>query len=223
MMKEHLAIFPLLTASALLSGCAVDGVALAGQSGARDEQVGRAEQRLNQTCAYFESGQWIDFDCFGSGGDWDPPGIPEGEPPGGEEGGFGTGGEEEGVPTSLDAGIVFSSNGPVPGKHCTQIIEPSDIGGGWGDNYICSTDYIGFRWSHDNAIPGMRCYRINEPAEPWTTRWNDNYLCVPNEARLILYWSSGGSFANAAIRSVRFHEPQDPHGWYDNYLGYYRY
>lgn len=223
MMKTSPAILSLLAASALLSGCSVDTAEPAGQG----EQVGRAEQRLDQSCFYYESGLWIEFDCDEGGGDWDPPGPGEGEPPGGgEEGGPGTGGEEEGgvpVPPSLDAGIVFSSNGPIYGKYCTQIIEPSDVGGGWGNNYLCSTDYIGFRWSSDEPIAGMRCYRINEPAEPWTTHWGDNYLCVPNEARLILYWSTGGAFADANIRSVRFYEPQDPHTWNDNYLGYYKY
>ena len=99
--------------------------------------------------------------------------------------------------------------------YCTQIHEGSDPHT-WGDNFLCSRQDFGIRWSSAVPIPGMRCTQILEPAEPMHHTWQDNYLCVPPSSRLDLSWSYAGPIPGR--HCVQFREPSDPHTWHDNFL-----
>jgi hypothetical protein len=93
--------------------------------------------------------------------------------------------------------------------------------GGWGNNYLCSSYPLGIQWSSAGPIAGMDCTLINEPAEPSSTTWGDNYLCLPKSAPILFRWRTNGRYADQAWRCPRFYEPQDPHTWQDNYLCYW--
>ncbi|NTX64675.1 hypothetical protein HUA74_28900 [Myxococcus sp. CA051A] len=119
------------------------------------------------------------------------------------------------LPTSHHQ-IVFSASGPIDGMHCVAIDEPQDPNG-WSDNYLCSPTDLGFVWVHADELPLplMRCTPVTERSEPGSS-WAENYLCIPHESPLTLTWSSAGPLLGKEC--VSFNEPQDPHGWSDNYL-----
>ncbi|KZN67279.1 RICIN domain-containing protein [Pseudoalteromonas luteoviolacea] len=110
--------------------------------------------------------------------------------------------------------FVFKSFGIVPGMYCVQTLEPADPHT-WHDNYFCSSQDIGMKWSYAGPINGMRCTQIKESADPHT--WEDNYLCLPQDSDFLFSWNSAGK-ANMQ-KSVRWLESADPHTWDDNYLG----
>ena len=111
--------------------------------------------------------------------------------------------------------IRFSIAGPIAGKHCISMNEPSTPANlAWGDNFLCSDQDYGIRWSIAGAIPGMSCTQINEPAEPASHAWGDNYLCAPTD--LGLRFSYAGPIP--LMRCISINEPSDPHTWADNYL-----
>ncbi|XP_037029602.1 uncharacterized protein LOC119069615 [Bradysia coprophila] len=117
------------------------------------------------------------------------------------------------VCTPFDIKMQWSSNGPIAGKHCVQIIEVADPHT-WDDNYLCFKRDYGVRWSSNNPIPGMKCTKIIEAADPHT--WDDNYLCVPTTSTFDFSWSSAGAIPNSCC--IRMNESADPHTWDDNYL-----
>jgi hypothetical protein len=107
--------------------------------------------------------------------------------------------------------LYWSSAGPIAGKHCISVNEPSDPHT-WNDNYLCTDRDYGFKWSYVGLNPGMYNIRINEPSDPHM--WYDNYLGTP-----IYYgyeWSYGGPIANK--QCVQIAENSDPHTWNDNYI-----
>eukprot|EP01083_Nonionella_stella_P163997 541488_1 len=108
--------------------------------------------------------------------------------------------------------------GPISGKKCVRWLETADEAGTWLDNYLCSYNDYGIQWSSAGAINGMRCTHILEGAEPDSTTWKDNYLCVPGHSELEFHWSSAGSINGLAC--VQILETADPHTWSDNYLCY---
>ena len=114
----------------------------------------------------------------------------------------------------------WSYAGPIAGKHCVQINEPSTGNDGsthtWGDNFLCSNQNHGIRWSYAGPIAGMRCTQLHESASPH--RWGDNYLCVPSSSQLRFAWSSAGPISGK--QCIKVNEPADPHKWDDNYLCY---
>lgn len=117
--------------------------------------------------------------------------------------------------------VRFSAAGPIAGMTCTQMLETADVAGGWLDNYVCTNKEIGLRWySATPPASAGRCTQIREPAEPPSTTWNDNYLCVPPESPVVLSWYHDGSRSGAGLTCTAFLEPQDPHTWTDNYLCY---
>ena len=108
-------------------------------------------------------------------------------------------------------GIEWSYAGPVAGKTCVPINEPSDRHE-WRDNYLCSEKDYGLQWSYAGPLAGKNCVQINEPSDP--DAWSDNYLC--SEKDYGLQWSYSGPIAGKTC--VRINEPSDPHEWSDNYL-----
>ncbi len=114
----------------------------------------------------------------------------------------------------------WSYAGPLSGKHCVRINEPSAGNDGsthtWGDNYLCSNRNYGIRWSYAGPIRGMRCTQLHESASPHT--WGDNYLCVPSSSQLRFSWSSAEPISGK--QCIKVNEPADPHTWNDNYLCY---
>jgi cytochrome c peroxidase len=114
--------------------------------------------------------------------------------------------------------LRFSAEGPIAGMTCTHVNELADLTGGWDDNYVCASKEIGLRWSMAGPIAGMRCTRVHEDAEPPTTTWGDNYLCVPPESDAFLSWSQAGPIPGLAC--AQMNEPRDPHTWLDNFLCY---
>lgn len=119
--------------------------------------------------------------------------------------------------------LTFSANGTVAGKKCTSLNESRDAAGGWGDNYLCANNDVGLRWSSAGPIGYMRCTQIIEPAEPASTTWTDNWLCVPPASGYQFTWSYAGIPAAPAggwRGCVNWNEPNDPHTWGDNWLCY---
>lgn len=102
---------------------------------------------------------------------------------------------------------------------CTQILEPADPHT-WNDNFLCTPQDFGVRWSFRGPIPGMRCTQIIEPSEPPQHTWRDNFLCVPWQSRLHFSWSFSGPIPG--MPCIRFNEGADPHTWQDNYLCWQR-
>eukprot|EP01084_Bolivina_argentea_P157623 274649_1 len=115
----------------------------------------------------------------------------------------------------------WSSSGPIAGKHCVRWHESADRAGTWLDNYLCSYNDYGIKWSSAGAISGMRCTHILEGAEPDSTTWTDNYLCVPVNSEIVFLWSSAGPVTGVNnLECVQILETADPHTWDDNYLCY---
>lgn len=107
----------------------------------------------------------------------------------------------------------WSSDGPIDGTSCVQILESADPHT-WSDNYFCSPYDIGMRWSSAGVIPGMTCVQTLETADPHT--WADNYLCLPPTSPYRFLWSSAGP--NETKTCIQWIESADPHTWNDNYL-----
>ncbi|HEX5746101.1 MAG TPA: cytochrome c peroxidase [Archangium sp.] len=114
--------------------------------------------------------------------------------------------------------LTFHAAGAPAGLACTSVNESQDQAGTWGDNYFCANRDIGMQWSGAGPISGMRCTQVNEPAEPASTTWSDNYLCLPQDSRLTFEWSYAGPIAGRTC--VAWAESADPHSWLDNYLCY---
>ena len=117
----------------------------------------------------------------------------------------------------------FVNNGNRPsGYTCLQLYEGSP---GWKNNWLCwksDKAHPGIRWSYAGAIPDMRCTAITEGMYT-NGYWNDNYLCVPNESKLQLSWTSHGQTGGRSC--ISFDDPEaSGMTWSDNYLcGFIRY
>ena len=114
--------------------------------------------------------------------------------------------------------FTFSCDGVQANQHCVQLNEPSDPDT-WSDNYLCSDDDWGLRWSYAGPIDGMDCTGVHESAEPLASIWADNFLCAPKQSPLEFTWSSAGPISGKTC--VLFNEPLDQaNSWGDNYLCY---
>ncbi len=114
--------------------------------------------------------------------------------------------------------LAWSATGPVEDmKYCVAVNEPADPAP-WKNNYLCSAQDFGMKWSSAGPIAGMRCTQITEPAEPGEHGWTDNYLCVPESAPLELVWSNAGPVAEKTCLPI--YERKDQHGWKNNALCY---
>lgn len=111
--------------------------------------------------------------------------------------------------------FAFSYAGPLSGRTCVRLTEPSDPDT-WDDNYLCSDLDYGIRWSSTGPISGMKCTQIREPSDPDT--WDDNYVCVPTGSPFVFHWSSTGPLEG--MKCIQFYEPADPYTWEDNFLCY---
>lgn len=125
------------------------------------------------------------------------------------------------APPSCDrtAGLfTFSCDGPEANRRCVNLDEPSDPDT-WNDNFLCTADDWGLRWSYAGPIAGMDCTGVHESAEPLASVWADNFLCVPKQSPLELSWSSAGPIAGKTC--VHFNETLDlGNSWNDNHLCY---
>ena len=115
----------------------------------------------------------------------------------------------------------WSSAGPISGKSCTQITEPSDPDS-WHDNFFCSDLPTGMAWSFAGPKSGTfwSCTAITEPSDSHT--WGDNFLCMPKfpppppPFNVSFRWSFAGPLAGRTC--VQWFETSDPDTWGDNYL-----
>jgi len=125
------------------------------------------------------------------------------------------------IPThALAQAFAFSGHNPIPNMHCISVNEPSDPDS-WKDNYFCSRDDEGMRWSTHDPIPGMTCVQIFENSEPQSHTWNDNYLCFPPTTRWEFAWRSAGRVAGDGFTEcAQWLEASDKHTWNDNFLCY---
>ena len=121
-----------------------------------------------------------------------------------------TGGTEAPLATPTPP-LYWSSAGPIAGKVCTQIVEPSDPDT-WNDNYLCADRDIGLVWRYAGPIGGMVNVQWLEAADPHT--WRDNYMATP--VNYGYQWSSAGPIAGK--QCVQILEAADPHTWNDNYV-----
>lgn len=78
--------------------------------------------------------------------------------------------------SDVDIGLQFSLAGPIPGKSCVNLNEPSDPHT-WADNFLCwNHPKVEIKFSIAGSIPDYTCVNINEPSDPDT--WSDNYICL---------------------------------------------
>lgn len=111
--------------------------------------------------------------------------------------------------------FVFSHTGPVDQMHCVSVNEPAEPSShAWQDNYFCTSENIGVRWSVAGEIASMSCTQIREASDPHS--WTDNYLCLPKDSRFQFAWYSS-NVPNISTK-VRWNEPSDPDTWSDNWL-----
>jgi hypothetical protein len=84
---------------------------------------------------------------------------------------------------------------------------------------ITTTSYHdNLKWSHNGPIDGMTCIKINEPAEPSTTTWDNNFLCSSNTSISKWLWKYDGYIKVNDMKCILWSEKHDPHTWNDNYL-----
>jgi hypothetical protein len=118
----------------------------------------------------------------------------------------------------VEPSLMWSMDGRLKrGAFCLSVNEPDDPDT-WADNYLCSTEDFGFKWSSAGPIAGMRCLQITAPEEPAEHGWDNNYLCVPESSPLELRWSTQGNLME--MPCLDFEELADPHGWDNNSLCY---
>lgn len=87
------------------------------------------------------------------------------------------------------------------------------------DNYFCSNNDRGLKWSANGTIAGMKCTLINEPAEAQVAAWSNNYICVPSTSSINFVWSYYGPIFSKTC--AQWEEPAEVgEGWDDNYLCY---
>lgn len=111
--------------------------------------------------------------------------------------------------------LTFSCDGPQVGLACLNVNEPSDPHT-WNDNYLCTAQPLGLRWSYAGPLEGMTCTNTPEAAESNPGAWADNYFCAPPQSPWRFIWSSAGPLAGK--HCVHWNETADPDSWHDNYL-----
>ncbi|CAN5255642.1 hypothetical protein BH24PSE2_BH24PSE2_08010 [soil metagenome] len=119
--------------------------------------------------------------------------------------------------------FVWSYNGPVAGRTCVSVNEPSSPARHhWDDNYLCTRRDWQISWSYNGPIDGQICTQITEPSELAIRHWDDNFLCVPPEMPLVMIWSYRD--AVDGLQCVQVDEPSAPGrlDWDDNYLCFER-
>lgn len=115
--------------------------------------------------------------------------------------------------------FVWSYSGPIPGRHCVRINEPSaPARHHWDDNYLCSNSDWAIEWSFRGPVADRRCTQVNEPSSPAWRDWDDNHLCVPTDSPLVVFWSFDGP--KRGLNCVKANEPSEPrrNHWDDNYF-----
>ena len=115
----------------------------------------------------------------------------------------------------LTSRISWSYAGKISGMSCIQWNEPEDPHT-WHDNYLCTKQDMGLRWSHRGPIlgRGLHCTLVKEASDPHG--WHDNYLCWPRNLPVEFKFSSAGRMPGYQCLAII--EPSDPHTWRDNYL-----
>ena len=111
--------------------------------------------------------------------------------------------------------FTFSCDGPQAGMHCANVNEPGDPNS-WADNFFCTAQDLGLRWSSAGDLPGMDCTAVAESAEVYASAWADNRICVPKQSPWIFTFSSAGPIAGQ--QCAQWNEPADPNSWGDNFL-----
>jgi hypothetical protein len=112
--------------------------------------------------------------------------------------------------------FTFSCDGAQAGQQCVQLNEPSDPDT-WTDNFLCTVNDYGFRWSNAGPIDGMDCTGVHEGAEPLASVWADNFFCTPKQSPWVASHSSAGPLAGKTC--VALAEPADlANSWVDNFL-----
>jgi MYXO-CTERM domain-containing protein len=120
------------------------------------------------------------------------------------------------VPDFSSGGFTFSSDGPEPGKTCVSVDDPGDPDS-WSDNHFCSDEDIGMKWSASGPLAGMVCTAIAEGSENHAEAWQDNFLCVPDDAPVLFSWSSAGPLEGKSCVRWFDHGETSP-SWLDNWL-----
>jgi hypothetical protein len=72
---------------------------------------------------------------------------------------------------------------------------------------------LGLVWSRVGSVDGMVCVRVDEPMSPAEERWDDNYLCTPEDIGLV--WSHEGRVPD--LHCIHVWDSSDiADGWTDN-------
>ncbi len=111
--------------------------------------------------------------------------------------------------------FAFSCDGPQPNMACVNVNEPADPNT-WNDNFFCSAQDLGLRWSWAGDVAGFDCTPVTEAAEAQASAWSDNRLCAPPQSPWKFEWSSAGPLAGRSC--VHWNEPSDPNSWHDNFF-----
>lgn len=131
-------------------------------------------------------------------------------------GGPGGGPCEAPPPCDRTAGpFTFSCDGAQSGQTCVNVNEPSDPDT-WNDNFVCTAQSWGFKWSNAGPLAGMTCTNTPEGAEPNPGIWADNFFCAPPQSPWSFSWSSAGPIAGRTC--LQWNETADSHTWNDNFL-----
>ena len=138
----------------------------------------------------------------------------------------------EGVSKSRDVGLRFfgseeeiskASNAGYAKDLCVRVNEPGDKGTrGYHsneNNYLCTKENIGLKWSYAGKLANMNCERIDEPSA-WARVWDDNYICLPYDSKYELKWSNNGSHNWPKDEITHFGDRSAPgyESWGDDYL-----
>ena len=120
------------------------------------------------------------------------------------------------VDTGRVGSFTFSCDGPNEGLSCTNVDEPGDPTT-WEDNFVCTSEDHGLRWSYRGPIEGMECVGVHESSSPSADVWADNFLCSPPQAAIRMEWSSAGPISGRWC--LHWNEPQaQAQSWADNFL-----
>lgn len=110
---------------------------------------------------------------------------------------------------------TWSGTSSLSGMTCTQVMD-SGLRNGWGDNYLCTNTNVGFKFSENGPIQGLKCLNMTEPSY---RVWNDNYLCWNPESGYDFNWSSRGIPPGIPAELSLHVKEVATSPWDDNYLG----
>lgn len=91
------------------------------------------------------------------------------------------------------------------------------------DNFFCSINDRGLKWSNNGPIAGMKCTLAFEDSDSNADAWSNNYICLPSTSTINLEWSNGVTYVNTVLKTcTQWWEPNESSDqyWTDNFMCY---